>query len=95
MFSNTTLPDGQRGFFHPDNLTFGQNVYQSQVVTRAAQVPGVMRVDLTRFARWGEPSSGVGIADEIEVRPFEVARLDNDPGVPWNGIIRINVVGGW
>jgi predicted phage baseplate assembly protein len=95
VFSNTTLPDDQRGFFHPDNLTFGQNVYQSQVVTRAAQVSGVMRVDLTRFARWGEPSSGVGIAEEIKVRPFEVARLDNDPGAPWNGIIRFNVVGGW
>jgi hypothetical protein len=95
VFSNTTLPDGQRGFFHPDNLTFGQNVYQSQVVTRAAQVPGVMRVDVTRFTRWGEFSSGVGMAEEIEARPFEVARLDNDPTTPWNGTIRFNVVGGW
>ncbi|HZA22987.1 MAG TPA: baseplate J/gp47 family protein, partial [Dehalococcoidia bacterium] len=95
VFSNVTLPDGQRGFFHLDNFTFGQYVYQSQVVTRAAQVPGVTRVDVTRFARWGGPSGDTDASEDIEVRPFEVARLDNDLSAPWNGTIRFNVAGGW
>src|SRR5439155_25348970 len=29
VFSSGTLPDGRRGVFHPDNLTFGQTVYLS------------------------------------------------------------------
>lgn len=95
VFSNGVLPDGQRGFFHPDNLTFGQNVYLSHVVTRVAQAPGVMRVDVDRFRHWGEAADSSLVVNEIETRPFEVARLDNDPSAPWNGTIRFNVVGGW
>jgi hypothetical protein len=95
VFSNRVLPDGQRGFFHPDNLTFNQNVYLSHVVTRAAHVSGVMRVDVSRFPRWGEAGDTALVINEIETRPFEVARLDNDPSAPWNGTIRFNVVGGW
>jgi hypothetical protein len=95
VFSNGVLPDGQRGFFHPDNLTFSQNLYLSHVVTRAAQVSGVMRVDVSRFRRWGEAADTALVANEIEIKPFEVARLDNDPNAPWNGTIRFNVVGGW
>src|SRR5262249_33234057 len=29
LFSNRELPDGRRGFFHPDNFSFGQTVYLS------------------------------------------------------------------
>jgi hypothetical protein len=95
IFSNGVTPEGQRGFFHPDNLTFNQSVYLSHLVTRAAQVPGVMRVDVSRFRRWGEAADGALVANEIEIRPFEVARLDNDSSAPWNGTVRFNVVGGW
>ena len=31
LFSNSDLPDGRTGFFHPDNFTFGQPVYLSKV----------------------------------------------------------------
>ena len=34
VFSRRTLPGGGRGFFHPDNFTFGQPVYLSQVIAR-------------------------------------------------------------
>src|SRR5439155_20854162 len=40
-FSSTTLPDGTRGFFHPDNFTFGQPVYLSRLVSTAMQVDRV------------------------------------------------------
>lgn len=30
-FSNQTLPDGRRGFFHPDNFSFGQPLYLSRI----------------------------------------------------------------
>jgi hypothetical protein len=44
LFSSSDLPDGRRGFFHPDNFTFGQPVYLSQLVAAAMGVPGVAAV---------------------------------------------------
>src|SRR5262249_43073036 len=40
-FAAGTRPGGQRGFFDPDNFTFGQPVYLSQIVAATMQVPGV------------------------------------------------------
>ena len=58
-FSNRDLPDGSRGFFHPDNFTFGQPVYLSQVIARAMDVPGVRSVmSVDRFQRYGEDPHG-------------------------------------
>lgn len=45
-FSSYDLPDGRRGFFHPDNFTFAQPVYLSQIISAAMKVPGVHWVDL-------------------------------------------------
>ncbi|RMH81600.1 MAG: putative baseplate assembly protein [Calditrichaeota bacterium] len=94
VFSNRDLPGGRRGFFHPDNFTFGQPVYLSQIVAAAMQVPGVAWVDtddtppsVNRFRRRGEPSRGEVQAGRIEMHPLEIARVDNDPNRPENGRI--------
>ena len=109
IFSTGDLPDGRRGFFHPDNYTFGQPVYLSQVVATAMQVPGVAAVlDLgtgsklsfqtlrtrTRFQRWGHQPRGELAAGVIETAPTEIVRLDNDPNQPENGRIRFFMEGG-
>ncbi|HWB76182.1 MAG TPA: putative baseplate assembly protein, partial [Nannocystaceae bacterium] len=62
-FATGRLPDGRRGFFHPDEFTFGQSLFLSRVVARMMAVPGVREVDFTppkistepqrRFKRWG------------------------------------------
>jgi hypothetical protein len=39
VFGNRMLPDGTLGFFHPDNLTFAQNIYVSRVIATAQAVP--------------------------------------------------------
>ena len=44
VFSNRLLPDGRRGFFHPDNLTFGAGIFVSRMVAAAQAVAGVMEV---------------------------------------------------
>ena len=108
-FSTRELRDGTRGFFHPDNYTFGQFVYLSQIVSRAMQVPGVAAVlDLstgsklsfqtlrtrTRFQRWGHPPRGELAAGVIVTAPTEIVRLDNDPNQPENGRIRFFMEGG-
>jgi hypothetical protein len=51
----TTLPDGRRGVFHPDNFTFGQPVYLSQIYAAAQAIDGVASVDVTQFERQGRP----------------------------------------
>jgi predicted phage baseplate assembly protein len=41
VFSNRVLPGGQLGFFQPDNLTFGEGVFLSQIIAKAQAVAGV------------------------------------------------------
>ena len=93
VFSSRDLPDDRRGFFHPDNFTFGQAVYSSKVVARATEVPGVRRVDLDRFRRWSEVRHDPAASDQISLRDLEIARLDNDPSRPWNGTIAFTLKG--
>ncbi len=100
-FSAVDLPDGRRGFFHPDNFTFGQPVYLSQVVATAMQVPGVAWVDVdntppkqNRFQRWGEAAQGEIQTGVIPMARLEIARLDNDPNAPENGKIEFSLLGG-
>jgi hypothetical protein len=76
---------GERGFFHPDNYTFGQPVYLSRIVSAAMGVPGVDWVRVTRFRRWGQAGSDARDTGVLAMARLEVARLDNDPSVPENG----------
>jgi predicted phage baseplate assembly protein len=93
-FTNADLPGGRRGFFHPDNFTFGQPVYLSQVVTAAMAVPGVRWVEPVRFQRWGERDRGEREAGRLTFDRLEIARLDNDPNAPENGKIEFDMQGG-
>jgi len=101
VFSNRDLPDGSRGFFHPDNFTFGQSVYLSQIVAEAMRVPGVQWIDINdippavnRFKRWGQAPHGETAAGRITMARLEIARLDNDPNDPENGKIEFFMEGG-
>ena len=98
-FSNRDLPDGRRGFFHPDNFTFGQPVYLSQIVAAVMQVSGVRWVDIdrsqgSRFQRWGQAAHGELKNGQIDIGRLEIARLDNDPNAPENGKIDFIMEGG-
>ncbi len=48
VFGNRRLADGRTGFFHPDNLSFGDGIYLSQLVAAAKSVEGVETVKVTR-----------------------------------------------
>jgi Baseplate J-like protein len=96
-FSKQVLPNGQRGFFHPDRFSFGQPVYLSQTIAAAIQVAGVESIDVTRFKRWIEPEGQGDRALEIgqiAFEPLEIAQLDNDPSLPENGRIEFLMEGG-
>ncbi|HWN69217.1 MAG TPA: putative baseplate assembly protein [Haliangium sp.] len=92
---------GKRGFFHPDNFTFGDPVYLSRIVAAAMKVPGVVWVDIddrdgkpNRFRRFGQDSRGELGRGVIVVAPLEIIRLDNDPTAPHHGRIQLFMEGG-
>lgn len=89
-----TLADGRRGFFHPDNFTFGQPVLLSPVVAAAAAVRGVSDVEVVAFQRLGVPSRVSLDEGTLEIDRLEIARLDNDPSSPERGVLRLTMRGG-
>ena len=94
-FGNRDVPDGSRGFFHPDNFTFGQPVYLSQVIARAMHVPGVQSVmTVDRFQRYGQDAHGEIDQGFISLYRLEIARLDNDRSAQENGRLEFVMQGG-
>lgn len=92
--SNRVLPGGTRGFFHPDNFTFGQAVYVSTLYAAIERVEGVDSVTVTKFRRNGQRDNGELLRGVIPIGPWEIALLDNDPNFMENGVLRITTLGG-
>lgn len=85
---------GAKGFFHPDNFTFGQPLYLSRLYARVQEVPGVKAVLATTFRRLNRADLGELQAGVLRVGAFEIVRLDNDPSQPDNGILTLVPDGG-
>jgi hypothetical protein len=93
-FSNRLLPDGSLGFFHPNNLSFGQGIYMSKLVAAAQALSGVRSVRVEKFQRLFEESNNEIENGLLPLGPLEVGRLDNDPNFPENGRIGFKLRGG-
>ncbi|HTG15430.1 MAG TPA: putative baseplate assembly protein, partial [Blastocatellia bacterium] len=94
VFQSGLRTNGEPGFFHPDNLTFGDSIYLSRLVAAAQAVEGVESVQVTKLERLF-----AGPNREIErgvllIGPLEVARLDSDPINPENGKLKFDLKGG-
>ncbi len=94
VFSNRVLPGGKLGFFHPDNLTFGEGIYLSQLVATAQAVTGVESVRVTKLQRQYEQPNGEIANGVLPLGPLEIARADNDPNYPEHGVLRLIMRGG-
>ena len=90
-FSNRDLSDGTRGFFHPDNFTFGEAVYTSRIYAAAMAIDGVGSIEIKKFQRQGKNAAGEIAKGRISVGRLEVVRLDNDPNFPENGKIEFDM----
>ena len=90
------LPDGRHGFFHPDNLTFGEAVYISRIIAAVMAVEGVVKVCVLRLERLDTPAGHNAELPNglLKMRPNEIARLDADASLPENGILVISDVRG-
>jgi hypothetical protein len=81
------VKDALKKFFHPDKLLFGESVYVSRIIAAVMAVDGVAEVHVVRLERMG--------GGDPALQPNEIARLDNDPVSPENGILSFrNVRGG-
>ncbi len=106
-FSDGFTPDGRHGFFHPDDWTFGQPLHASQIIGRALSVTGVGRVLSLSIRRWnqgfGPTTSTIAIdpddlplaeVDVLEVQPFEVIQVANNPDHLEQGRMTFIIEGG-
>ena len=94
IFSNGVLADGKLGFFHPDNLTFGQSIRLSNLVATAQAVTGVESITVTKLERLFEGSNMELENGILPISPVEIPRLDNDPSFPENGRLELKMRGG-
>jgi hypothetical protein len=94
VLSNRDLPDGRRGLFHPDNITFGQPVYLSAIYAAAHQVAGVESVEVRTFQRLGVPDNTALESGRLDIHRLEIAWLDNDRNFPERGQLTISLGGG-
>jgi predicted phage baseplate assembly protein len=100
--SNRVLPGGALGFFHPDNLTFGAGVFVSQLLAAVQAITGVQSAMVTDFERLeitgaiSTSSQGSGLPPNwaLQLGPFEIPQLDNDPNYPEHGLLVLDVRGG-
>lgn len=87
------LDNGSFGFFHPSRFSFGEPVHLSHILERMMRVPGVASVESTGdgaaiiFRRLGTSDTDSLTRGRISIGPFEIARLDNNPAQPDNGLL--------
>jgi hypothetical protein len=106
-FSTGYTADGRPGLFQPEAWTFGQPLYASQIVGRALRVQGVERVLSVSLRRWNAgtgPTTDIvvltpdqlpaALVEKIDVRPFEIVEVANDPDHLEHGRILFDVRGG-
>jgi Baseplate J-like protein len=91
LFSARVLPDGRRGLFHPDNVTFGQSVFLSKLYEAALAVQGVAQARFTTFQRWQQPSTAAFDDGELSIGRLEIASVENNPNFPERGILTVDV----
>ncbi len=93
-FSDAWTSDGRRGFFHPDEWSFGQGLHRSRIEGRLQQIAGVEHVVSIVMKRFNAPTPGVPNAELLEMGFDEVLLLANDPDHLERGLIRFDIRGG-
>lgn len=92
VFSPHGRLDGSRGFFHPDEWTFGKPVLASKIYATAQKIAGVKHLEIKILRR--QNSKDTDVPDALAMGRLEVARLENDPNFPDHGRLEIQTAGG-
>lgn len=94
ILSSGIRSNGKRGFFHPDNFSFGATVYLSNIYAVVQAIQGVQSVTVSTFQRQGDDNSSGIDAGKLEFGRQEIARLDNNPNFPERGRLALIMQGG-
>jgi predicted phage baseplate assembly protein len=81
-----------KGFFDPDNFTFGTPLRRAALEAAVQDVPGVLAVEEIRIRARGVTDWRVLEELTFEVHDDQIIRLQNDPRFPERGSLRILVV---
>ena len=92
--STRQFVDGRRGFFHPDNFTFGQPLERSQLEAAIQRAVGVGGVITVHYRRRGHTAGYVDMPPVVAVGADEIVLVENDPSRPERGSVRVAVEGG-
>ncbi|NEO40720.1 MAG: putative baseplate assembly protein [Moorea sp. SIOASIH] len=93
-FGNKDYKSGRRGFFHPDNFTFGQPVFLSRIIKKTMDIDGVYRAEVSRFQVWGRTPQDELNRGVIATDTLSIVRVDNNPYTPEYGLIEFELEGG-
>jgi hypothetical protein len=98
VLSNTDLGGGRKGFFHPDNFSFGDQLYVSRIFAAVMAVPGVESAQITRLARLHAARPERETARNLSqgflaVGSDQIIRLDNDRNAPEQGTLSVQAKG--
>jgi predicted phage baseplate assembly protein len=94
VLSNGDLPASGKGFFHPDNFGFGDDLYVSRLHKAVMSVAGVESARIIRLARLhaanpdGDTRRNLG-QGFLAIGPNEIVRLDNDRNFPERGVLSL------
>ena len=94
VFSAGVTLQGQRGFFHPDNVSFAAEIYLSRIYQAAMAVDGVEDVNVTVFERAGATTTDALDQGVLRFGPREIPILTNDANRPASGTLNIIAEGG-
>ncbi|WAG77797.1 baseplate J/gp47 family protein [Metapseudomonas furukawaii] len=93
-FSDGWTADGRRGFFHPDQWSFGQSLHRSMIEGRLQRIAGIRHLVSLGMKRFSAPLPGVPGAPLLEIGFDETLLLANDPDHLERGLIRFDIQGG-
>jgi hypothetical protein len=93
VFGTGSLPDGTPGFFAPDNFTFGQSLYLSQVIAGTLGVPGVAQARALRFDRQSLRAAPNVVRQVIAVSPLEIVRTGYGAASARSAAVRFRAAG--
>ena len=94
VLSNGDLPGGGKGFFHPDNFSFGDGVYVSRLNAAIMSIVGVGSARITRLARLhaANPDADTQLnlgQGFLAIGSNEIVQLDNDCNFPERGVLSL------
>lgn len=85
--------DGRRALFHPDALSFGDDIQAADIVAAVHAIDGVQLVTVLDLRRLDQAPT-LEAPSKVDLAAWEIAQLDDDPNFPEHGVLVLQTGGG-